>query len=420
MLDKVQNIGFRADSKPTQSIFNNSTRPQAIIPYDDDTLELQALELDRQMNKKQKSQERMNKMLAYSSVGIAAGLLGQLLISLFAIFKGARGEAPGAFKASALEFEKLVDNAGIADIKTTKTLSKEVQRFFVDLLDSAKFDPKYLKRAGLKDKGFPNATLLLGDPGTGKTETVRMYAKATGGELATIKLGDFANSFVDGTATNMLNMFKAIKEKAQKEPDKTITILFDEVDGLARKLDKIGSNNEYLGKNRQSFITGLDMILPLKNIRVFATSNVPIEEIDNAVVSRLKRNVTFETPNVDQTFEALKFHLKDCEGLKSDKFDFFKDKESDIRAFLKDLYDRKGAYRDLTNISQDAQARYATAMEKAKDDTMMFDVKYLEEALKEKGIMASELDGKKKSAGGVPQIDKLNFWQKLALFKSLF
>jgi len=417
MVSTINNVGFRADNKPTQSIFNNN-RQQAPIPYGDDTLDLQALALDKKIQKKQKSQERMNKMLAYSSVGIAAGLLGQLAISLFAIFKGARGEAPGAFKATALEFEKLAENTGIADIKTTKTLSKEVQRFFVDLLDSAKFDPKYMKRAGLKDKGFPNATLLLGDPGTGKTETVRMYAKATDGELATIKLGDFANSYVDGTATNMLNMFKAIKEKAQKEPDKTITILFDEVDGLARKLDKIGSNNEYLGKNRQSFITGLDMILPLKNIRVFATSNVPIEEIDNAVVSRLKRNVTFETPNVDQTFEALKFHLKDCEGLTNDKFDFFKDKESEIRAFLKDLYDRKGAYRDLTNIVQDAQARYTTAMEKAKDDTMMFDVKYLKDALKEKGIMASELDGKKNTAN-TSGMEKLSFWQKLALLKSL-
>ena len=174
MVSTINNIGFRADNKPTQSIFNNN-RQQTPIPYGDDTLDLQALALNKQMQKKQKSQERMNKMLAYSSVGIAAGLLGQLAISLFAIFKGARGEAPGAFKATALEFEKLAENTGIADIKTTKTLSKEVQRFFVDLLDSAKFDPKYMKRAGLKDKGFPNATLLLGDPGTGKTETVRMY-----------------------------------------------------------------------------------------------------------------------------------------------------------------------------------------------------------------------------------------------------
>ncbi len=429
MLNTINAVNFKAYNVKFDNQRNTIPQMPAELTMPEDVFISQTMTDDR-IAKKEKSQERLQKLGIYSSVGIAAALLGSLIFSIMSKRQNAKqyedmlkeinkemsnGAQKNTNKIFNVEFEKLTDNKNIADIRTTKTLSKSVQKFFVDLLDSSKFDPKYMKRAGLGEKGFPNASLLLGGPGTGKTETVRMYAKAADSELATIKLGDFANSFVDGTATNMLNMFKAIKEKAEKEPDKTITILFDEVDGLARKIDKIGSNNEYLGKNRQSFITGLDMILPLKNVRVFATSNVPYKEIDEAVISRLKRNVTFKTPNPTQTFEALKFHLKDCEGLKSGSFDFFKNQKNEIEKFLKELYKRNGAYRDLANITQDAQAKYATAMEKAKDDTMLFDVKYLREALAEKGIMAGE--GEQINEQIIIPAQKSGFWQK---FKNLF
>lgn len=396
---------FKADSIAAAKTNRNQGIPP--IPQDMNDMFIMPDMVDNQALKKQKKQERLNAMSAYGTIAIAVALLTGAIASLIGMrqnakinekilkdtMKGFDESVKGGKKSDKIfnvEFENLSKNNNIANIRTTKTLSEKVQRFFVDLLDSSKFDPKYTKRAGLQDKGYPNASLLLGGPGTGKTETVKMYAKESNSELATIKLGDFANSFVDGTATNMLNMFKAIKEKAEENPDKTYTILFDEVDGLARKLDKIGSNNEYLGKNRQSFITGLDMILPLKNIRVFATSNVSMKEIDDAVISRLKRNVTFETPNPTQSFEALKFHLKDCEGLKNNSFDFFIDQKTAIMNFLEKLYKRNGAYRDLANITQDAQAKYANVMEKAKNDTLMFDIKYLEQALKDKGIMANE------------------------------
>ena len=341
MLNSINSINFKSDNIK----FNNETsttsvkkqQPQAPVymTMPEDTFTMQDMQM---VNKQNKSNDKWYKAGTVAAVGIAIALLGNLIFNIHnskknekylkdAMKDAGKNIENEAKKLFNVEFENLKENKNIADIKTTKTLSKTVQKFFVDLLDSTKFDPKYTKRAGLGEKGFPNASLLLGGPGTGKTETVKMYAKAADSEMATIKLGDFANSFVDGTATNMLNMFKAIKEKAEADTDKTITILFDEVDGLARKIDKIGSNNEYLGKNRQSFITGLDMILPLKNVRVFATSNVPYEEIDEAVISRLKRNITFETPNPTQTFEALKFHLKDCEGLKSGHFDFFKTKK---------------------------------------------------------------------------------------------
>ncbi len=393
-------INFKSDNVKFTPKRTTAPMPQDLTMPDDEFI------LEKNINENSNNKEKF-KYSTFANIGISV-VLSVLLSRLFmrnyknefyrklleetekGITEAANTSKKANEKIFNVDFEKLTENQNIADIRTTKTLSEPIQRFFVDLLDSEKFDPKYMKRAGLGDKGFPNASLLLGGPGTGKTETVRMYAKAADSEMATIKLGDFANSYVDGTATNMLNMFKAIKEKAEKNPDKTITILFDEVDGLARKIDKIGSNNEYLGKNRQSFITGLDMILPLKNVRVFATSNVPFKEIDDAVISRLKRNVTFEIPNPTQTFEALKFHLRECEGLKTDNFDFFVDKKPEIERFLQDLYQRKGAYRDLANITQDAQARYASAMEKAKDDTMLFDIKYLQDALKEKGIMAGE------------------------------
>ena len=355
----------------------------------------------KEQTKAQKKQKWMNAL----QVGALVSSIALAGCFIYSMVKGGKGtkitlpegnggniKKPGDFDISNLKFECFKDKKDIGDVRTTKTLSKEVQDFMVDMLDADNINAKYLKRAGLSNEALPNAGLLLGPPGTGKTEVVKMFAKASGGDYCRIKLSDFANSYVDGTATQMSKMFDELERKAAENPNKTFTVFFDEIDGFARKLGTIDSNNQHLGKNRQSFILGLDQLSKHKNIRIFGATNVGINDVDEAVISRLQKNITFDFPNKDQLYEGLKFHLRDVEGLESEGFNFFKDKEDEIKRFFEEeMVKKKGSYRDLEQIAKEARKKYASAMDKAKDETMMFDLDFLREALREKGSTSGEL-----------------------------
>ena len=359
----------------------------------------------QERRKEQAKSKKKQKWMNALQVGALVSSIALAGCFIYSMVKGGKGtkisasgggggsvKKPGDFDISNLNFECFKDKADIGDVRKTKTLSKDVQDFMVDMLNADSIDPKYLKRAGLSNEALPNAGLLLGPPGTGKTEVVKMFAKATGGDYCRVKLSDFANSYVDGTATQMSAMFNELEKKATENPNKTFTIFFDEIDGFARKLGTIDSHNQHLGKNRQSFILGLDQLAKHKNIRIFGATNVGINDVDEAVISRLQKNITFDFPNKDQLYEGLKFHLRDVEGLKNGSFDFFKDKEGEIKKFFEDeMVKKKGSYRDLAQIAKEARKKYATAMDVAKDDSMLFNLDYLREALREKGLTSGEL-----------------------------
>lgn len=298
---------------------------------------------------------------------------------------------PGDFDPSKLKIECFKDAKDVGDVRTTKTLSKKVQDFMKELLDSDSISPEYLKEAGFTDEALPNAALLLGPPGTGKTEVVKMFAKASGGDYCRVKLSDFANSYVDGTATQMSAMFDEIEKQALANPNRTFTVFFDEIDGFARKLGTIDGHNQHLGKNRQSFILGLDQLAKHKNIRIFGATNVGIDDVDEAVISRLQRNITFDLPDGNQLFEGMKFHMRDVAGAKTSSFDFFKDNEAEIRKFLQEeMVDKKCSYRDLAQIVKEARKKYALEMQ-AEKKKKPFELRYIVEALREKGITSGEL-----------------------------
>ena len=379
-------INFRADDKQQVQY-----RPAPVItrpPMNDQVILQKMIQEEQKKEKKQKLKQNLSWGISIAS-GIA--IIAMVLAQFKMLKGGGGGKVPGGFNLSNLEFKNLKNDNSIADIKETKTLSKKVQEFFVEMLESTGINEKYIKRAGLGEKGFPNAGLLLGPSGTGKTESVKMYAKKADADFLVIKLGDFANSYVDGTATNMTKMFKELDNLFKKNPNKKYVILFDEADGIAKKLDKIGSEQDYLNKNRQAFLTGCDILLPNKNVKVFAATNVSLSEMDEAVVSRFGKNIEFELPNGFQLTEGLKFHLKDCEGLKDEKgFDFFTTQKDKLSELIELMCERKYAFRDLQKMTADAQALYAKDMNDKKAD-LLFDTKYIKEAMERKGKNAAEI-----------------------------
>jgi SpoVK/Ycf46/Vps4 family AAA+-type ATPase len=221
-----------------------------------------------------------------------------------------------------------------------------------------------------------------------------MSAKSTNAQYARIKLSDFSNSYVNGTAKNTSEMFEDIKRLADNNPNINFVYLFDEADGICSKLEHISSDHMHLKENRQSFLTGLEEIQRCKNVTTFAATNVEISELDGAVINRFGRTFKFNLPDKTQLYEGLKFHLNDCEQLKGEELELFMKNDSEVKKFVNEMYNRKTSFRDLAKIVQDAEARYCRAMAKAENDSLHFEVKYLKEALKDKGVNANELTSK--------------------------
>ena len=146
-----------------------------------------------------------------------------------------------------------------------------------------------------------------------------------------------------------------------------------------------------MNKNSKAFLTVCDIIMPNKNVKVFAATNIALKDMDEAVISRFGKNIEFNLPEANQLIEGMKFHLKDCKGLTDAKgFDFFKDKTDEINQVVQEMIDKKYAFRDLQKMITDAQAIYAKDMNTQKKE-LLFDIKYIKDAMSKKGQTAGEI-----------------------------
>ena len=337
---------------------------------------------------KAKKQAKRDKNLSLGmQVGTFLAFVALAAVSIAAAFGKFN---PAGFKKSNVEFKKYVNDSTLGDLKTTKTLQDDVRTMLLDMVESKDINPEFLELAGGSKQASPNAAILLGGSGTGKTESIKMKAKADGSELVIVKMSSFGNSYLNGNAISMAEMFKEFGRIFEKNPNKKYTILFDEGDALARKFKNVDANNNYLDKDRQSYITGLEDILKYKNVDVFMATNVPLEEIDEAVITRFGRNIKYNLPNEDQLFEGLKFHLRDIKGCTYDGLNFFEDKKDEIMKFVSNMVEKKCAFRDLKNVSTQAVENYKKDM-KAQNKKLQFSAKYLEDALQTMGKSAGEM-----------------------------
>ena len=165
----ISPTSFKSDYVQSSSMFNQKNNmPPAPMDYGDDSLEL--LTLQKDMQKKQNKQEKMNKLLTYSSVGIAIGLLGSLLFNILTHFRGG---------ASALDkITKGAQNINYKDVTNEKSfeelcLSKEMQKVVDDLKTTIERAEWLKKKGGEGGSGI----MLYGEPGGGKNAYVYALTK---------------------------------------------------------------------------------------------------------------------------------------------------------------------------------------------------------------------------------------------------
>jgi len=131
-----------------------------------------------------------------------------------------------------------------------------------------------------------NKFLFEGDPGTGKTETVKQIARILNRDLFVIDFDTVIDSKLGQTSKNISSVFKELRGLPQ--PDKVI-VLFDEIDAIA--LDRINNNDlREMGRVTSSVLKGMDSLSD--NIVLIATTNL-IKQFDKALIRRFDSVINF-------------------------------------------------------------------------------------------------------------------------------
>lgn len=151
--------------------------------------------------------------------------------------------------------------------------------------------------------GF-NKFLFEGDPGTGKTETVKQIARILSRDLYSVDFDSVIDSKLGQTSKNIASVFQEIR--ALPNPEKAI-IMFDEIDAIA--LDRINSNDlREMGRVTSSVLKGLDGLDG--NIVLIATTNL-FSQFDKALTRRFDAIINFNRYNKNELLDIAESILND-------------------------------------------------------------------------------------------------------------
>lgn len=168
--------------------------------------------------------------------------------------------------------------------------------------------------------GF-NKFLFEGDPGTGKTETVKQIARILNRDLYSVDFDSVIDSKLGQTSKNIASVFQEIR--ALPNPEKAI-IMFDEIDAIA--LDRINSNDlREMGRVTSSVLKGLDGLYG--NIVLIATTNL-FPQFDKALTRRFDAVINFNRYNKNELLDI-------AESILNDLLSQFKFARRNMRLFRK-------------------------------------------------------------------------------------
>lgn len=168
--------------------------------------------------------------------------------------------------------------------------------------------------------GF-NKFLFEGDPGTGKTETVKQIARILNRDLYSVDFDSVIDSKLGQTSKNIASVFQEIR--ALPNPEKAI-IMFDEIDAIA--LDRINSNDlREMGRVTSSVLKGLDGLDG--SIVLIATTNL-FAQFDKALTRRFDAIINFNRYNKNELLDI-------AESILNDLLSQFKFARRNMRLFRK-------------------------------------------------------------------------------------
>ena len=407
----VSSINFKATNNGVN--YNKRYIPPMPENNQDDMFLMQAMEQQKAV-KKEKSKERWYKAGVLAQVGMAVAFLGMLGTSLVGLKKGG---ATGASRNLKLEWKNIAKDTNFPKLEDD-CVNPKVREFISTMKKSAGLSEKAAKAAGVKRP--EQCILMYGPSGTGKTFSAKMLAKEIGAEYTEVQFADVSSPYIGQTSVEIQNVFKQIKNQAEKNPDKKFLVGFNEIDALLVPREKCGANSLHLAENRTAFLNGLDDIANLKNIKIVGTTNVYPESgnLDKASLSRFKNMIEVQLPTEKELKASLKFHLRDSESVSKQKF--FENNEAEIDKFVTKLHENKYSQRDVEDLADKARNEFANVLENSKDiDAEKFKLKYLDKAFDLKGPTTGSISSEPVVAVAPPPTSLPMSTQKMSLIERL-
>ena len=163
-------------------------------------------------------------------------------------------------------------------------------------------------RSFLEETGSCNSLLLYGEPGTGKTQLARSFAKASNREFLYISGGTIVNSYQGSGSKTIKDIFERAYNLILEE-HKKVVICIDEIDGFAQQRKKDGSIEH--ANALLALLAELDVIRNDPRIYFFSTTN-KYAQLDDAFLSRMQHKVEIKMP-VESDRLALLSHYLYCQ-----------------------------------------------------------------------------------------------------------
>lgn len=169
----------------------------------------------------------------------------------------------------------------------------------------------------------PSGMIFYGPSGTGKTLLGRAMASSIHAEVFNIKMTDIANTaYINEWSKNVADLFRYLRGRAEKDPDKRIVIIMDEIDALFKNRSNSNASQED-GKIVNTFLTEMDGLESLKNVIFVGTTN-RLDSIDPAVRRswRFGTHIKVDLPGVQEREEIFRIAIKKTkQKAKIDLFD---------------------------------------------------------------------------------------------------
>lgn len=187
----------------------------------------------------------------------------------------------------------LVPQMNSEDFKFMQRVS--INNATLPLPDAIKNDIMGLMNAVRRNAGI-NRFLFQGDPGTGKTESVKQISRILNRDLFIVTTDELIDSRLGETAKNITALFSEINQLAQ--PSKVI-ILFDELDAIA--LERTSNHDiREMGRATTAFLKGLDNLND--QVVLIATTNL-YSAFDKALLRRFNTVINFNRYTQDDLME---------------------------------------------------------------------------------------------------------------------
>ena len=381
---KSDNINFNNPQKKIQPQEMSMTMPDDMFIIED---------IDSKSRKKEKSQERLQKMSAYGTVAIGVGLVGSLILGIIAMIKsGGKSPAEQEMKQlteAAIKWIDFKDTKDAVAPLNSKTTSKALKDTFNNIINEMKLSDKAKKWGGGKDN-FTNIIYLYGHGGTGKTYVAKQFAQEIGALFTSIRYPDMGSPLKDAASMKIANIFDQIEQVANKNKTRPIVCCIDEFDAVIKKINSALGSGE-ADKSRAAVLTGIDVVREkCKNVIFVATSNYHPKngQVDEIALRRFNNKIEVPLPDKTQIESLLEMYLKDIEAKGNDFV-----KKSSVQNFIDKLYKDGYSNGEIQLITEEAGKIFRSTLKDVKDEELAkhpFKAEFLEQALKMNGSAASK------------------------------